>query len=198
MGRRSIRRQLQGWGILFGVLLALALVGLVVQLVQAIWPMLVLAGLALAALWVWRRSGASRPAMPTAPLRAAVARAPTTSRTWEDGRTIPTLRGDLVRSRAEARIADFLHRNGYRYDYEPTICGFRPDFFLPDYNLIVEFWGRDDEAYNARRRTKIAAYLASSYRVISLDATDWPVLEEELKRKLYRFDRGVYRRAASA
>jgi hypothetical protein len=65
----------------------------------------------------------------------------------EFGRPSVTLRGELVRSRSEKAIADWFSRNGVRYVYEypafdlrGSVIG-RPDFYLPDYGVYVEYWG---------------------------------------------------------
>ncbi|MFB6183576.1 MAG: UvrD-helicase domain-containing protein [Haloarculaceae archaeon] len=64
-----------------------------------------------------------------------------------------TLNGETVASEAEKVIADFLftHRVAYRYesiaewaetanDKQP----YRPDFYLPEYDLYIEHWGVDE------------------------------------------------------
>ena len=64
---------------------------------------------------------------------------------------IPTTteRGETVKSHSEGLIADYFSRNSIRYEYEHPISGIgHPDFYRPDYDLVVEFWGlvdADDE-----------------------------------------------------
>lgn len=64
-----------------------------------------------------------------------------------------TVRGDEVKSDGEKQIADFLNRNGIRYKYEQLIeTGIwifteklsRPDFYLLDYDVYIEYWGMVD------------------------------------------------------
>ncbi|MEI8064679.1 MAG: hypothetical protein WCH84_11530, partial [Verrucomicrobiota bacterium] len=64
-----------------------------------------------------------------------------------------TIRAEQVKSHAEQKIADFLSRNGIRYEYErPIEVGIwifneelcKPDFYLPDYDVYVEYWGMKD------------------------------------------------------
>ena len=182
---------LRNWGVLFGVLLTLALVGVVVQLVRQFWWAFLLAGVAVAIAFVVSRSRRVRvAALPQTTMSAPMASHPVT----RPG-AVPTLRGEGVRSRGEARIADFLHRHGYAYQYEPTICGFRPDFYVPELNLIIEHWGMEGEEYERRRRVKTAAYRANGFAVIHMQRGDWDRLETELQRKMYRFDQTVYKRA---
>ncbi|MDF1582210.1 MAG: UvrD-helicase domain-containing protein [Methyloprofundus sp.] len=58
-----------------------------------------------------------------------------------------TLQGELVKSYEECEIANFLYRQGVRYQYEanyqintsgPDYKAYQPDFFLPDYGLYIE------------------------------------------------------------
>ena len=71
----------------------------------------------------------------------------------EYGHTEFTLKGDVVKSNAESIIADFLTKNDLRYKYEHRIWGIgSPDFYLPDYDVYVEYWGlvnADDERVRA-------------------------------------------------
>ncbi|NOQ76542.1 MAG: AAA family ATPase [Methylococcaceae bacterium] len=60
---------------------------------------------------------------------------------------IRTLQGELVKSYEECEIANFLYRQGVRYQYEanyqintagPDYKAYQPDFFLPDYDVYIE------------------------------------------------------------
>lgn len=108
-----------------------------------------------------------------------------TMREWRDGRAVRTDRGDLVRSVPEARIANHLHAKGYRYEYEPEVCGFRPDFFLPEHGIVIEYWGSTEAKYDQRRRAKTAAYLRAGYALVSLQAGKDVPLERDLDRQLW-------------
>lgn len=64
-----------------------------------------------------------------------------------------TLAGETVASRAEKVIADFLftHEVDYRYEAIAEWADgaddkdvYRPDFYLPNYNLYIEHWGLDE------------------------------------------------------
>jgi len=58
---------------------------------------------------------------------------------------IMTESGVRVRSQYEKKCADFLFKNGIKFQYEPLILlagkQYRPDFYLPDYNLFLEICG---------------------------------------------------------
>ncbi len=99
-----------------------------------------------------------------------------------------TINGEHVRSRAEQRIADYFTRNNIRYVYEKEIQNglifkhtfARPDFYLPDYDVCVEYWGLVDASSSYRRymKKKMAQYHRSHIKFISLyprnmDNLDW-------------------------
>ena len=66
-----------------------------------------------------------------------------------------TLAGEKVKSLQEAFIANFLFLNSVRYEYESKYKkeyeddgqhrAYRPDFYLPDYDIYIEHYGVDDE-----------------------------------------------------
>ena len=58
--------------------------------------------------------------------------------------------GTRVNSRAEKEIMDFFLMNKINgkpiaVRYEPDVDGFRPDFYLPKYDLFVEHWGLNEK-----------------------------------------------------
>ncbi len=89
-----------------------------------------------------------------------------------------------VRSRAEQLIADYFDQHKIRYEYESEIVsGFwifaervsRPDFYLPDYDVYVEYWGMvdvDDERkrgeYVRAMKYKMARYHGLGIKFISI------------------------------
>jgi DNA helicase IV len=71
----------------------------------------------------------------------------------EYGKPNKTLRGEVVRSQAERQIADYFFSNKIKYSYESQAKTnlsavkdkiSKPDFYLPDYDAYVEFWGLID------------------------------------------------------
>ena len=69
----------------------------------------------------------------------------------EYGTPSVTLTGQHVRSNGERVTADYFTHHGIPYYYEATATTndwfifkskiSRPDFYLPQYNLFVEYWG---------------------------------------------------------
>ena len=82
--------------------------------------------------------------------------------TWNSGLRYATKSGIRVRSKIEKIIADFLFEEGIRFIYEPRLrvgdLNFRPDFYLPDYDIFYEHFGRTDAGYRAAAEAKTAAY----------------------------------------
>ncbi len=63
-----------------------------------------------------------------------------------------TLQGETVKSLEEVSIANYLFLNGIKYEYEklypyanddPLRKAYRPDFYLPDYDIYLEHFGID-------------------------------------------------------
>lgn len=107
------------------------------------------------------------------------------------------LRGEPARrarrQKGGARIADLLHALDIPYQHEAKACGFRPDFYVPQWRLVIEYWGVDAPG-SRRRRRKVAACKRAGLDLINLENDDWWRLEDVLLRKLYRWDRDVDRR----
>jgi hypothetical protein len=124
------------------------------------------------------------------------------ARALEYGVASVTLRGEIVRSIGERRIADYFAKNNIRYVYEqevrrrPVLYGKArdysarsrvsvPDFYLPDYNVYVEYWGLVDAEdswtrtrYEQNMRRKMAIYYRNNIKFISiyssnLENLDW-------------------------
>lgn len=99
-----------------------------------------------------------------------------------------TLDHHKVRSRAEAMIDDFLYHHNIMHSYEKRIiiswetivC----DFYLPQYDVYVEFWWMDDEKYLKRKEEKIKIYKENNFKLIWLENKDLNNLEESLLKKL--------------
>lgn len=63
-----------------------------------------------------------------------------------------TLKGELVKSYGELDIANYLYQNQIRYEYEASYKfdtntaeygQYHPDFYLPDYDVYIEYFGID-------------------------------------------------------
>jgi hypothetical protein len=117
----------------------------------------------------------------------------------EYGRPSVTLRGEVVRSYSEKVIADWFFRNGVRYAYEHPALDWRgsvisrPDFYLPDYGVCVEYWGLagTGKEYDRTMRWKVARYRMNGVRVVSLCPGDLADLDSALGSRLGRIARNI-------
>lgn len=84
------------------------------------------------------------------------------------------------KSVSEQIIADTLDNLGVRWQYESELQldgeRFFPDFYLPEKDAYVEFWGMpDDFDYERRMRYKMARYHRAGVRFLSIYASHlWP------------------------
>ncbi len=66
--------------------------------------------------------------------------------------------GHRVRSRAEVMIDNWLYNHQIVHAYEPLIIlegkKLHPDFYLPGYNIYIEFWGLETENYQRSRQKR--------------------------------------------
>ncbi len=109
----------------------------------------------------------------------------------ELNKTIRAGDGTFVQSDGERRIAEFLSRQGiaYRYDERMRIVdgyAVRPDFYLPEFDLYIEYWGMDTIDYKIGMLKKLKFYQQEGKRVVSIYREDKPRLEQVLQRKLSR------------
>jgi hypothetical protein len=102
-----------------------------------------------------------------------------------------TLSGINVKSHAEKTIADYLDSINIRYRYEPSTDYYlKPDFYLPDYDVYIEYWGlldADDEftriKYNQSYDRKIEIYEENNLKLISLYQHDLRFLDGIFRKK---------------
>ncbi len=107
-------------------------------------------------------------------------------------KTIVAQAGTLVQSDGERLIADWLaaHNLAYRYDERYRILSghaIRPDFYLPELDLYVEYWGLDTADYKIGMLKKQQLYQQEGKRLISLHPADKPRLDRVLRAKLALF-----------
>ena len=122
-------------------------------------------------------------------------------RTREDyGTPSVTLTGQPVRSKGERVIADYFTRNNIAYQYETEAMTddwfifkariSRPDFYLPQYNLFVEYWGLVDsldrgtkDSYIRSMRWKMAQYHKNNIKFVSIYPKNLSSLDYHFRRK---------------
>ncbi|OGV69335.1 MAG: hypothetical protein A3K19_18775 [Lentisphaerae bacterium RIFOXYB12_FULL_65_16] len=103
----------------------------------------------------------------------------------ENHKTILTADRTVVQSKGEKQIADWLAARGipYRYDDKfQIIQGFavRPDFYLPPFDVYVEYWGMDSTDYKIGMLLKQKLYQQQGRKLISLYPDDLARLDKAL------------------
>jgi hypothetical protein len=110
----------------------------------------------------------------------------------ELAKTVQARDGMCVQSEGERRIADWLAAQGiaYRYDAKFRIVGefqIRPDFYLPELDVYIEYWGLDTPQYKMSMYKKQILYQQEGKRLVSVYPQDLPRLDELLRAKLLLF-----------
>ncbi len=112
-----------------------------------------------------------------------------------------TNKGEIVRSKAEKQVADYLHDKEIEYIYEKTIEVGRQkhkikyDFYLPHDDTYVEYWGLEkaekeiSEKYTARKEEKIHLYNKYNLKLVSLYPEDLSDIDTIFPLKLSEADR---------
>ena len=110
-----------------------------------------------------------------------------------------TVRREEVKSIAERKIADYFVRNNINYVYEREAKGkflffdykiSSPDFYLPDYDVYVEYWGLVDSddsltraQYVKNMKRKMAIYHQNNIKFISIYPRNLKNLDWIFRRK---------------
>ncbi len=101
----------------------------------------------------------------------------------EYGRPGKALRGEDASSERESRITRYFAENGIRYEHEAVAQRNRrvferifakPDFYLPDFDIYVEYWGlaHAGREYAQKMRRRMTVYNRHGIRFISLFPED--------------------------
>ena len=98
----------------------------------------------------------------------------------------------MVQSDGERLIANYLasHAIPYRYDERIRLIdgySIRPDFYLPEFDVYIEYWGMDTIDYKIGMLKKQKVYQLEGKRLISLHFSEKAKLTDVLKLKLHRF-----------
>ncbi|MCX7003269.1 MAG: hypothetical protein NTV22_08355 [bacterium] len=114
----------------------------------------------------------------------------------ELNKTVEARDGTVVQSKGERLIAEWLTAHGlaYRYDAKFRIIGefqIRPDFYLPELDVYVEYWGLDTPQYKMSMYKKQTLYQQEGKRLVSVYPADLPRLNALLTAKLRLFGYGA-------
>ncbi len=105
------------------------------------------------------------------------------------------LDGQVVRSKVEREIYNYLILNGVKVRHEavfklPHGGHFRPDFYLPEYKLYIEYYGKspgEDPKYDEDRKFKKHFYTSLHARVVEIENSDSYDIYNILKLKLSNY-----------
>ncbi len=99
--------------------------------------------------------------------------------------------GVYVRSLSELCIANWFYANKIQFDYERAVLfehadrSVLCDFYLPQENVYIEFWGKpEDEEYAQYMRRKETFYAQSGYKLMSLYPNDLKNFRDQFNSKL--------------
>jgi hypothetical protein len=97
----------------------------------------------------------------------------------------------VVQSKGERKIADWLAERSleYRYDDKLQIIqgyAIRPDFYLPQFDVYIEYWGLDTTDYIIGMNIKKKLYQQEGKKLISLYPDDLPRLDGRLTQALQK------------
>ncbi len=100
--------------------------------------------------------------------------------------------GTWVQSDGERLICETLENQKIRYRYDERFrildgYAIRPDFYLPEFDVYIEYWGMDTADYKIGMLKKQQLYQQQGKRLISLYPDDKPCLRERLLEKLAKF-----------
>lgn len=102
---------------------------------------------------------------------------------------IRTKDGTWVQSDGERMIAEILAADKIRYRYDERFrildgYSIRPDFYLPERDVYIEYWGMDTADYKIGMLKKQKLYQQQGKKLVSLHPDDKPRMREILLEKL--------------
>ncbi len=100
--------------------------------------------------------------------------------------------GTWVQSHGERRICEVLNAESIKYRYDERFrildgYAIRPDFYLPEFDVYIEYWGMDTADYKIGMLKKQKLYQQQGKKLISLYPDDKPRMRQVLLGKLERF-----------
>jgi hypothetical protein len=100
--------------------------------------------------------------------------------------------GTWVQSDGERMICDILEAEQIRYRYDERFrildgYAIRPDFYLPEFDVYIEYWGMDTADYKIGMLKKQQLYQQQGKRLISLYPDDKTRMHEVLLGKLDKY-----------
>ncbi|MFX1589044.1 MAG: hypothetical protein ACFFC1_12885 [Promethearchaeota archaeon] len=102
-----------------------------------------------------------------------------------------TLDGHIVRSKGELIIDNYLYILGFNHIYEKKIKilknQVKTDWYLPNYDIYIEYWGFHGKKYLKRKKEKIKLYKKAKLKLISIENYMFSDIYTNLNKKLKRY-----------
>ena len=109
-----------------------------------------------------------------------------------------TIDGHEVRSKSEAKIDNWLYNNRIVHSYERRLPGqyhkedkyrYKCDFYLPDGDVYIEYWGLNRKEYLENKQKKKKMYKKQNLNLVSLEPDDLynNDMDTVLKHKLRKY-----------
>jgi len=100
--------------------------------------------------------------------------------------------GTWVQSDGERLVCEVLDAEQIRYRYDERFrildgYAIRPDFYLPEFDVYIEYWGMETADYKIGMLKKQKLYQQQGKKLISLYSDDKPRMRERLLSKLGKY-----------
>ena len=101
--------------------------------------------------------------------------------------------GHYVRSVSELAIDNWLYKNNIIHSYEKR-CFLKnapqtiiiSDFYIPSLDVYIEYWGKYEKKYIARKRAKQKLYTENNINVINIEFDDMKHLNDYMIASLFK------------
>jgi hypothetical protein len=101
------------------------------------------------------------------------------------------LDGHFVKSKGELIIDNYLTILGIDHIYEKTIKikgnNVKCDWYLPDNDIYIEYWGSSGQKYNKRKKEKLKLYKIANKKLISIENIMFGDLYSNIDKMLKKF-----------
>ncbi len=99
--------------------------------------------------------------------------------------------GHVVKSKGELIIDNFLHLNGIEHEYEKKIKvkgnPIKCDWYLPEHEIYMEYWGFFGKKYLQRKKEKLNLYHKGKLKLISIEEIMFKDIYTNLTSELKKF-----------
>jgi hypothetical protein len=106
-------------------------------------------------------------------------------------RLFKCLDGHIVKSKGELIIDNYLTILGLDHLYEKTIQikgnNVKYDWYLPENDIYIEYWGYSGQKYNKRKKEKLKLYKIANKKLISIENMMFDDIYSNMDKMLKKF-----------